>query len=474
MPGGASERKLRMKRVLLAFVALVAVVAIAYGYTVTRRERLYRLHVVQGDYASARGDHFSAVGQFSDAIALKPDSMLGYLKRGEAHRRRGELDAAAADLERASALDPTAPRALDLLGDVEAARGRHGQAAERYAASITLDDQSPRVFYKLGVSRHLEGDPARAADALTNAVRLDGRFAEAHYMLGVSLREMHRAREAEDALKRAVALAPALLVAREELADLAGELGRRGARIAELERLLALDRTPTRYVDLALAHAASGDPSRAVRLLGSGAERYPDHAGIYLALGRVWLDVSQAEGDEIALSKAVQALQHAVSIEPSADALTALGRARLASLDAPQAERTLRQATDSLPADPVAFLQLAEAAERSGHIQAARRALVDYRSLAAPDDPRHRTIAERIGDLSMRLSDPRGAVRWFTTALEGGRATPGLLARLAQAQLLAGETSAARATLTRILEKDPENALARDLERRLKSPIPNP
>jgi tetratricopeptide (TPR) repeat protein len=463
-----------MKRALAAIVALIAVAAIVYGYTVTRRERLYRLHVVQGDFASVRGDHFAAVGQFSDAIAMKPDSMLGYLKRGEAHRRRGELEAAAADLERASALDPTAPRALELLGDVEGARGRHAQAAERYAASVTLDDQSPRVLYKLGVSRHLEGDPARAADALTKAVSLDARFAEAHYMLGVCLRELHRTREAEDALKRAVALAPTLLVAREELADLDGALGRRGARIAELERLLALDRTPARYVELALAHAASGDTPRAVRLLGIGAERYPDHAGIYLALGRIWLDLSQAEGDHVALSKAVEALQHAVSMEPSADALTALGRARLAALDAPQAERTLRQATDSLPAEPVAFLQLAEAAERSGHIQAARRALVDYRSLAAPDDPRQHTIAERIGDLSMRMSDPRGAVQWYTAASEGGRATPGLLARLAQAQLLAGETAAAHATLTRILEKDPENALARAIERRLKSPIPNP
>ena len=55
--------------------------------------------------ALARGDTFSAVSSFGDAIALKPDSMLGYLKRGDAHRLRGDLETAAGDLETARRLD---------------------------------------------------------------------------------------------------------------------------------------------------------------------------------------------------------------------------------------------------------------------------------------------------------------------------------------------------------------------------------
>jgi tetratricopeptide (TPR) repeat protein len=459
-----------VKRALLALTALFLVAAVGYGYTVTRRERLYRWYVVQGDFATARGDHFGAVAQFSDAIAQKPDSMLGYLKRGEAQRRRGDLDAATADLERAVALDPTAPRALELLGDVEGARGFNARAAEHYTASVTLDDHSPRVFYKLGVSRHLAGDPAKAVEALSKSVGLDARFAEAHYMLGVCLQGLHKTREAEEALKRALALAPALLVVREQLADLYGGIGRRAARIAELERLLSADPGAARHVVLALAVAASGDTPRAVRLLGSAASLYPEDARIYVALGRVWLDRAQSEGDRIALVKAVEALQHAVSMEPSPAALTELGKARLASLDAARAERTLRQATDTLPAESSAFLQLAEAAERSGHVQAARRALVDYRSLTPPDDPRQHTIAQRIGDLSMRAGEPSVAARWYQSASEGAHGTPGLLARLAQAQLQAGDVGAARATLTRILEKDPNSAVALALARR----IPNP
>jgi len=463
-----------VKKALLALVLLAAVWIVVYGYTVTRRERLYRQYVMQGDRETRRGDDFAAVVAFTDAIALKPDSMLGYLKRGEARRRRADLDAATEDFSRATVLDPANPRTLELLGDVEAARQRHDRAADHYGASVKLDDLSPRVLYKLGLSRHLGGHYTVAAEALTSAIKLDSRFAEAHYMLGVCLRDLNKPREAEDALERAVGFAPSLIVAREQLADLYGAVGRRAARIAELDRLLSADPSPARQVTLALAHASAGDTLRAVRLLRSGAGLYPDNAAIYLALGRVWLDLARVGGDRVALSKALEALQHAVSMEPSSEALTALGRARLAALDPALAERTLRQATETLPADPAAFLHLAEASERTGRAQAARRALLDYTSLVDAHDARRPGVAERVADLWLRIGEPRVAVQWYASASEGSRATPALLARLAQAQLQAGDTAGAHATLTRILDKDPDDAVARAMIKKIASPIRTP
>ncbi|MGH9373667.1 MAG: tetratricopeptide repeat protein, partial [Vicinamibacterales bacterium] len=384
-----------MKRVILAAVLVLACLTVIYGDAVTRRERVYRRLVVQGDYAIARGNSFEAVAAFTEAIELKPDSMLGYLKRGEAHRRRGDLALAAADLEQAAALDPTAPRVLELSGDVEAARQHHDRAAEHYAASVKLDDRSPRVLYKLALSWHLGGSPARATEVLARAVALDGRFAEAHYLLGVCLRGINKPREAEQSLKRAIAFAPTLLAAREELAELYGALGRRGDRIAELERLLSADASPGRQVTLAVAHANAGQTARALRQLRHATEIYPDHAGPYLALGRIWLDLAEAENDRVAFGKAIEALQHAVSMEPSGVALARLGTAQLSSGNLTLAERTLRLATEQLPAEPTAFLHLADAAQRAGHKQVARRALLDYHSLSDPPNARERALSER-------------------------------------------------------------------------------
>jgi tetratricopeptide (TPR) repeat protein len=455
----------QVKRALLALTALLLCAAVGYAYTVTRRERQYARLVADGDYAMARGDTFAAVSSFSDAIALKPQSMLGYLKRGAAQRRRGDLETAAVDLERASALDSTEPRTFELLGDVESGRQSHDRAATHYAAAVRLDE-SPRLLYKLGLARYLGGHLQGAVDAATRAVALDSRFAEAHYVLGASFRELNKPREAEQALKRAITLSRALVPAREQLADLYDALGRRADRVAELEQLAAIDPSATRQVTLALAHAASGQTQRAVRQLRNASALYPNDPDVYIGLGRVWLDLALADDDHVALAKAAEALQYAVSMEPTNAGLAELGRARQVTEPA-AAERMLRQATEKLPTHPSAFLHLADTAERTGHMQAARRALIDYRSLLAPTDGRQPGIAERVGDLSMRLGEPRTAVQWYRSASDGARTPPALLVRLAQAQIQAGDAAAARATVARILEKEPENAVARTLERRL-------
>ena len=98
-----------MKRLLLALAVLGALAA-AYGYVITERENSHRELIRRGDAAMAAGDLSAALEAFSGAIALKGDSMIGYLMRGDAYRRRDELEAALRDLRQAAELDPTAPK----------------------------------------------------------------------------------------------------------------------------------------------------------------------------------------------------------------------------------------------------------------------------------------------------------------------------------------------------------------------------
>jgi tetratricopeptide (TPR) repeat protein len=476
-----------VKRLFVAIVVLVAGLAAAYGYSVSRQERDYRQLIARGDAALAKDDTPAAIESFSGAIALKEHSMVGYLKRGEAYRRRYQLeagirdarqamgldpavDSAMRDLRQAAELDPLAPRPLELMGDISYSLGRFDKAAERYRDYIALDDRSPRVLYKLALARYSGGRFASAVTALQQAVGINDQFAEAYYLLGLCFRDLQRPAESLRALERSVHLASALLHAREELGDLYGRLGRSDDRIEQLRALLVLDPGPSRQVALGLAYAHAGQFDQAVIMLRQAAEKYPDHSYTFVALGRLWLEKAQPRPDRVDLSKALEALEGAIGTDNSSEALMLFGRALLLTEDIELAERVLQQATEKLPAEPLAFYYLADAAERRGDTDVARRALLDYRALEGdPPDPRQRgALANRIADLSMKLGDGPTAVNWYKRAIEADGADAPLLVRVAEAQVQSGDREAARATLAQALEKDPVNRAARILQGRIK------
>lgn len=459
-----------MKRIVLGVLLIGLLGGLAYAYTTLARERDYRRLIEDGNAALVAGQTFEAIEAFSGAIALKDDSMLAYLRRGETYHHQGQLQAAERDLRRAWQLDPTATRPLEALGDVRFEMQNYRRAADRYADFVALDDQSSRVLYKLALARYRAGNPAGAVDPLNQAVALDEGLAEAHYLLGLCLRETGRADDARQALARAIAIDPASIVAREELADLDREAGRTTAELDQLEALSSLDPRPVRRITLGLAQARAGRQAQAFETLRQAAERYPDYSGVYVALGRIWLESSRGGRDRIALSKALEALQEAVTRpDETHEARSLFGRALLLASETETAERVLQQAVTDFPVDPQAFLALADAAEQLGHLAEARTALLKYQALTGPDPapaPQARRAA-RLGDLSARLGDHALAVTWFRTATEL-TPTGRLLARLAEEQVAAGDPDAARATVARGLEVEPGNRSLVALRQRLR------
>jgi tetratricopeptide (TPR) repeat protein len=462
-----------VKRVLAGLFLLGLSAAGVYGYTLSERERTYRQKIADGDAAVARDNTGAAIEAFSGAITLKDDSMVGYLKRGQAYRRRGEVAAAIRDLRRASEIDPSATRPLEELGDAYLADTphRYGAAADRFEAYVKLDTRAQRVLYKLAFARYNDGHVADAIDALQRAIALDDRFAEAYYLLGLCQREAQHPDLARLALEKSIDLQPGLLHAREELADLYGVMGRTDDRLTQLLALSALDPGASREIALGLAYARAGQQDRAVTTLGRATERYPDYPYAYVALGRVWLEIAQARNDRIALSKAIEALEGAVGSDDSSEALTLFGRALLLTSDEETAERMLQDATQKRPVEPLAFYYLSDAAERLGHYDAARRALLDYEVLRGDEsDVRRRSaFAARLGDLSLKVNEPVAAATYFLRAATDAT-DPNLLARAADAQLRAGDKDNARVTVNKALEKDPANALALSVQRRLLKP----
>ena len=146
------------------------------------------------------------------------------------------------------------------------------------------------------------------------------------------------------------------------------------------------------------------------------------------------------------------------------------GRALLLAADDERAEQMLQQATLKLPADPLAFYYLAEASEKRGHYEPARRALLDYIALAGEDlDARRRAaLATRVGDLSMQIGDYPLALASYERAAPSMAADGDFMLKLAEAKWRAGDLAGARAIVDKMVEKDPSHTAARTLRRRMR------
>ena len=376
-----------MKWFIVGVLALAVGMGGVFVYTGVTREREYRRLAATGDEALAADQTVLAIEAFSGAIALKSDSMLAYLKRGETYRRRDDLVSALRDLRTAARLDPVAARPLEQLGDVNYALSDYARAAERYDAYVQLDDRSSTVFYKLALARYRMGLVAAAIPPRRQALGVDDQFAEAYYLLGLCLREQQQLGGALEALHVAVDLAPGLIPAREALVDLHASLGQTSGEIEQLEALAALDAgRPDRNVEIGLAYARAGQTELAVLTLGRSAEQHPDPPRVYAALGRVWLNIAEERGDRVALGKALEALQSLVGTTATSEALTLHARALLLAGDYGLARRVLLQATDRFPVDPSAYRLLADLAETEGDFATARDAFIKYQLLSGDPD----------------------------------------------------------------------------------------
>ena len=160
---------MRRTLVALALVAAAGVVgALAYASYSTEQE-FVRL-VASGDEAAEAGRVFESLEAYSGALALVPDAVVAYLKRGRVYQLQGESEAALRDLRRAAELDPSSTRPLEWLGDISLDLDRVDRAAEYFQRYVALDDRNARVLYKLALARYRAGAAADAMTALDAAL----------------------------------------------------------------------------------------------------------------------------------------------------------------------------------------------------------------------------------------------------------------------------------------------------------------
>jgi len=268
-----------------------------------------------------------------------------------------------------------------------------------------------------------------------------------------------------------VRIAPSLLAAREELAELYRLSGRAADEIAQLQALTALDPHTARRIALAMAETRDGRFDAALATLGTDTPAKPDESVILLARGRVHLARAERTGDRAAAKLALGSLEKALGgTARRSEGLALYGRALFRSGDATAAERILKEAVATSPVNIDAYAYLADAAEQLKHTLDARDALATLDALegdtASPSSRASR--ARRLGALSLDGGDAAYAVRYLTDAVGGGENGPATLGLLAQAHLKAGDATAARDVLNRALTLAPTDPALLRLARSIK------
>src|SRR5207253_422804 len=120
-------------------------------------------------------------------------------------------------------------------------------------------DRSTRVSYKLALTDYVSGDPDGAITVLNQMLRLNDKLPDGYYLLGMCRRDKHQDRAAMAALEKAVSFSPALIAAREELAELYAASGRQLDELEQLQTIAGLDRDHVeRQVAIGLAQARAG------------------------------------------------------------------------------------------------------------------------------------------------------------------------------------------------------------------------
>jgi len=196
-PLGMNRSQLRLMRITMGAVLLLAAGAGVYYYAFAGREQRSMAAFQNGLKAVARLDYDQSIARFTEAISIWPGNALAHLNRGNAQAAIGNPVEAKRDWDHATQLNPDLPDAYTARGTQDRIEGKteealtelsrsiqlhptvdayyqrgqvyamlrdYPKAIEDYDRSITEKPEAPYVYRARAVARTAIGDEAGAAE----------------------------------------------------------------------------------------------------------------------------------------------------------------------------------------------------------------------------------------------------------------------------------------------------------------------
>ena len=132
----------------------------------------------RGNLYSIIGNYDSALGDFTEAIALDPTNGMAYDGRCFVHNSRGENDLALADCDEAIKLDPNNALAYNNRGNAWRAKNDLDRAIGDYTDAIRLEPKYVMAYNNRGDAYGMKIDYEHAIADFSESIRLDPGNAE--------------------------------------------------------------------------------------------------------------------------------------------------------------------------------------------------------------------------------------------------------------------------------------------------------
>lgn len=223
-----------------------------------------------------------------------------------------DFEAAGCYLQMAHEADPAN---LEFLGDLGAFNTMRGEHEAAIGCLRRVVEQAPgyaQAWYNLSMALYGAQRFSEAVRALESAVAAAPDFAGAYCNLGRILRELGQLKKAEESYRKAIAVQPYLAEAHYGLGEVLIEQERADLASESLHKAYRLDeQNPKIALRLAEALGLTGHTEHAIELLQNMAQRHPQVAAFYTALGGFLHNAGRLE-------EAEAAFRRALALEPDA------------------------------------------------------------------------------------------------------------------------------------------------------------
>ena len=270
-----------VRRVVL--VALVLVVASAEGRA-TRRylahwqdtEEHFRYMIAAtpnapmlryglGYCLQGKGDLDGAIGEYREALRLRPGFADVHHDLGVALHDQGKIGEAISSYRKALEISPdlrAARRHLALAFDAE---GEIHDAIEQYGLALALDEADADTHNRLAQALVNTGKIEQAMTHFASAIRLRSDFVEARNGLGVALDSVGRLEEARQQYREALRIDPEYSEAHNSLANTLLKMGRQGEALQHYRQALEIKPAYAEaHYNLAVLLASQGQREEAI------------------------------------------------------------------------------------------------------------------------------------------------------------------------------------------------------------------